>query len=184
MAYLTTQEISDYCKSIMGVTDYEVKIASTLIDAFLGHVLLEETYTDTITLNKKCRGKLTKSPVTEIVEVKSITITPFGISESSVPNDSVYLDDDYGYFSYVDTGMNYIVWGTKPNKLRVKYKAGLTSVPENVKIATGILAQNIKQKGSFSGMKEIQTLDYRVAFMDDSIFTREVITLLSPYRGV
>jgi len=203
MGYLADSEIATYCTTVPGVGPLEVQIASDLIDGYKGKTFVAQSFTEQVPLNKKLRGKLRHLPVVSIDNVVGITsglfqngaglyamdanrsvLAPtdlsFGLVTTQLDPTDILMDlDIYGYFYYVGYGgLNSLVYGRKPQALQITYTAGFTTYPENLKMACAMLAQNVKQRSSFSGELSINSLDYRVQMTSDSFFTSDIKLLL------
>lgn len=180
MAYLTEEEIVKYCTVIPGVTTLEVEIASQLINGYKGRSYEPKEVTEMVQLNNKCRGKLKQTPIIGIVKVYGYMQNMFGLSKEELAVNDIVLDPEGdGYFTYIGSGgINSIVFNSMPRSLEITYRTGYEVYPENLKIATAMLAQNIKQRSSFAGEKSINSLDFRVEMTDDSFFTSDIKMLL------
>ena len=135
-AYLTEEEIDQYCTRIPDVTIEDIIIASGLIDAYCGSFEVRE-HTQHIKLKRKrycwgtqLLGRLKHTPVAEIISVKTVTQNTFGRVEEEVPVDSIYLDE-YGYFTYVGKTGNEKLFGIAPCELIVNYMSGYDEYPKN-----------------------------------------------------
>lgn len=188
--YLTEEEIPRYCTVVAGVDTSDVLIASNLIDGYLGRSFSVNTASETISINDKKRGKLRHYPIISIDEVYQIVRTEISITKNKVDSNNVFLDaEDDGYFSYIPTrtpfGLNIpYCYARQPLKIEVKYTYGYKDIPEDIKIVTGMLAQNIRQASSFVGYKKLNTLDYTVEMGNPSFFTDDMRTILDKYRGI
>jgi hypothetical protein len=130
------------------------------------------------------RGKLKNTPIVSVDSAIAFRLTgEFGVIQETIQISDFWVDTEYGYFTYVPSNsLNYAIYGNQPDTLEVTYTVGYETVPEKIKVACAMLAQNIKQKSSFAGEKEISSIDYRVAMTDDSFFTSDIRLLLSEYR--
>lgn len=193
MAYLTEGEIVTYCTVVPGITPDEVNIASGLIDSYTGIPFTEETYEEVTRLNKKrtpygyvYKGKLSKYPVTSITSVKAYLPSGFGgEQEQNYEVNSIRLDPSKnGYFQFLLPSNTFAptVLNLVPYELYIEFKAGYTIYPENLKIACGLLAQNIKQSGGFLAWKDKSDLDYKVSLADSSLFTDDIKRLIDSVR--
>jgi len=178
--YLTEEELEQYANVIDDVTMADVKIASSLIDGYLGRSYAPTEYVDRVSLNKKRRGKLKHSPVIDVSMVKTVQRTLFGSSPLEVPVSDVELDPERdGYFTYIgNNGFNGLIYGGFPRYLEVTYRSGFEVYPERLKDACGMLACNIRQAKSFNGAKKLSSLDFQVMMTDDSFFTSDIKMLL------
>lgn len=182
MSYLTEAEIATYCNIIEGVTLSDVEEATSLINGYLGRTYEPRQFTDRIRFVKKPRGKLTHAPVISIQSAKLIIRNPFGKDEKDIDIDDVELDpENDGYFTYIGNyGFDGLIWGRRalPSAIKITYTSGFETYPERLKIACAMLAQNIRQLQSYSGAKELQSLDYQIRMTDDSFFTSDIKRLL------
>ena len=185
MAYLLSAEYTKYCGGVT-VTDEQVEYASGLIDAIIGKTLVSTETTELVNL-KNNKGKLRYNPVISITDVKGVTITCNGVSESALPLTSVYVMDNYGHFQFFpNVGINSIVWGS-PETLKVTYNYGYSVIPTDIKVVCGSIAKNIANMeavGGISGAKSIASLDFNIAMFDDRLFSSNEILILQKYKEV
>lgn len=182
MIYLTETEVNSYT-DIPGVTTKHITIASALIDTYIGKNISQYTYTETIALNKKGKGKLKNLPINSISEAKAIYRNPFGVTEEIISLSALSYDD-FGYVSFYGSGINSMIFGSVTNQLKITYSAGLSVIPEDLKIACGSLAGNIKKRGGLDNVKEWSDLDTRVTLTNASVFSEDIRMLCNRYRGV
>lgn len=191
--YLTEEEILTYCTSQAGVTVADVKIASALIDGYLGKSFEAKEISETVKVIRR-RGKLNHYPILSIKSAKEIITTPIGLSKQEIDVNQIVLDvESDGYFSYVapaspfafdvyGLGIHTLSLHTPMKKLEVTYSYGYEDVPEDIKLVTAMLAQNIRQMQSFVGFKRLNTLDYTIEMSNPSFFTSDMQTVLNKYR--
>lgn len=187
--YLTEEEIPKYCSTVPNVTINDVIIASNLIDGYLGYSFSKSTTSETVTVNNRFRGKLKNKPILSIDKVYQLVRTAISISRNEVKTENVYVDvENDGYFSYVATSfpfaMNTFCGNRQPIKLEVTYSYGYDEIPEDIKVVTGMLAQNISQIASFAGYKKLTTLDYTIEMGNPSFFTADMRQILTKYKGI
>lgn len=182
-AYLTEEEIMAYCTRFDGITMDDVVIASSLIDSYCGSFEIKSRK-ETVRLKQKRTpygmslfGKLKHTPVANITSVKTVIQNVFGRSEEEVSKDSIYMED-YGYFTYIDSGLNARLFGRKPCELLIEYESGYREYPEQLKVACAILAQNIVQYGGFLAWESKKDIDYSITLADPNVFTREIKLIL------
>lgn len=189
--YLTDEEILKYCQVQAGVNVADVIIASELIDSYVGKSFTIKDASESVKVNAKRRGKLNYSPVIAITEVKEVVITSIGVTKQDIPTNKLVMDiEDDGYFTYIATNspfactMSNCMCGTsnQGRKLEVKYQYGYAEVPEDIKMVTAMLAQNIRQLQTFAGITKLTTLDYTVAMSNPSFFTDDMRLILNKYR--
>lgn len=182
--YLTDLERAELCDSVIdGVSMVDVKMATDLIDGYLGRTYLPRAYTDRVKLNRGMRGKLKQAPVIRIEAIVAVFTTPFGRSRQELEGDMeeyIELDPERdGYFTFIgDMGLTSMIYQTKPSYLEVKYLSGFEEIPARLKSATAMLACNIRQAQSFAGAKQLTSLDFQVSMTDDSFFTSDIKLLL------
>jgi len=184
MIFLTDLEIPSYT-TVPGVSSQQIRLASKLIESYLGKSLDVSSATQTFTPNKKNKGRFDNTPVTSITSGVVTARTPVGISETPIDVVNEILLDDYGYFEYypIPTFFN-DVFGSIPNRIKLSYTYGYESPPEQLKEACGILADTIKKRG-MGGEKEISDItEMRIVLTDDSVFTSDVRLLCSKYREI
>jgi len=186
MAYLEPSEYIAYCGDIE-VTDADIAYASGLIDAIIGRSLLPAETVELVKIKKENKGQLKVTPIIEVLDVKGINITSYGVTESELPPTSVYIMDDYGRFVFfAGQGINSMIWGT-PSNLKVRYKTGYAVIPEDIKVTCASIAKNIvklESVGGMSGAKSIASLDFNIAMFDDRLFSSNELLMLSKYKGV
>ncbi len=178
--YLQPEEIPKYCGIIEGVTTGDVRTASILIDGYLGRSYAPKQFTDRIKLFRHHRGHLSHYPVISIDKVVAHMNCIFGCAKDTISCDEIELDpENDGYFTFVGSGgFNTIIYRRHPHILEITYTSGFDSYPERLKTACGMLACNIRQAMSFSGAKQLSSLDFEVMMTDDSFFTSDIKMLL------
>ena len=178
--YLTEEELSKYANIIDDLTIDDARMASSLIDGYLGRSYAPLEYKDRVTTNKKRRGKLKHAPVINITKIEAICTSPFGRSRLEIPADEIELDPEMdGYFTYIGNGgLNSLVYGRTYSQFEITYRSGFETYPERLKDACGMLACNIRQAKSFNGAKQLTSLDFQVLMTDDSFFTSDIKMLL------
>jgi hypothetical protein len=87
-----------------------------------------------------------------------------------------------GYFIYC--GGNHAIFNNPFIQLKITYTSGFVDIPVKLKQATAMIAQNIAQSKSYSGIKSLQDLDVSVAMWDDSFITSDIRMMLQEYRSV
>jgi hypothetical protein len=184
LGYLTQDEILGYC-TFPGVTLDTVASASVLIDAYEGSTFLSKEYTEPAKLLKKrtpygdvYKGKLKHLPRVEVTSVTSYTPGPFG-GEQLVTYDvgRLRFDEDimpYFTFTMQAFSIHSIFLTPPPYQLIVSYKAGYAVIPEELKRATGMLADNLKRNGGLFKWTSRDDFDVKITLADDGIFTREI----------
>ena len=182
-AYLTEDEIMQYCTRVPDVTMEDVLTASSMIDSYCGSFEIKPR-TEIVRLKSKRTahgtrliGRLKHTPIAEITSVKTVTQNVFGRSEEDVATHSIYLED-YGYFTYIGDSPNARLFCCLPSELVVGYKSGYSKYPEKLKMACAILAQNIVQYGGFLVWQTKKDIDYSITLADPNVFTREIKLLL------
>jgi len=185
MVFLDISEVNHYC-SVPGVTEKEITIASRLIEVYIGKDLSLVTKEEIVTLNKKRKGKLKHTPIVSIDSVEGIFKNPFGNSSEQLETSSISVDSDYGYFEFHgnNKSMNCIVFSAYANQLKITYTSGYKTPPEDLKVACGALAGNIKKRGGLDNMNSWTTIDERIVLTDDSVFSTDIRMLCQRYRGV
>lgn len=190
MQYLTIDEIPKYCTLQAGVDETDVRIASSLIDGYIGKSFVLQDKTETVRI-RNGRGKLNFTPLVNIESVYERVITGIGLTRLEVSNDNIVLDSEMdGYFYYVQpfNPITYEIMAECYNQeqrreLEITYKYGYETVPEDIKQVCGMLAQNIRQQNSFAGIKKLNTLDYTVEMGNPSFFTQDMRLILDKYRS-
>jgi hypothetical protein len=185
LIYLTEEEINVYC-NIPGVDMNIVKYASILIESYLGDIS-EKQYTDTIALNRKNKGKLksikNNIPLVSIDEVKAITRTPLGIQEETLAPTDIEVNE-CGYFEYFQSNtFSMQLFNSTVSKLQIKYTVGYNGPPEDLKRACAMIAMGAKKRG-FDELKSISDIDVKLEFANGSLITKDVLLILSRYKGV
>jgi hypothetical protein len=184
MAYLTELEIPLYT-TFPGVSMATVESASILIDAYEGSTFNSKEYTEPAKLSKKrtpygdvFKGKLKHLPRVEILEVTSYILSPFGgeFLQTYDPTQLRFDEDIMPYFTFIlQQGDTHSIFPSPPPyQLIVKYSAGYAEVPEELKRATGLLADNLKRNGGTYKFTSRDDFDCKITLSDDGIFTREI----------
>ena len=184
MAYLAEEEIPLYT-TFPGVSLANVEAASILIDAYEGSTFLSKEYTEPSRLSKKrtpygdvFKGKLKHLPRVEVISVTSYIPSVFG-GEQLVTYDPSQLrfdEDAMPYFTFVqgNTGSHSMIPAPPPYQLIVKYSAGYEDAPEELKRATGLLADNLKRNGGTYKFTSRDDFDCKLTLAKDGIFTSEI----------
>ncbi len=188
--YLSDDEIKTYCTQIAGVTSGDVIIASDLIDGYCGISFSKNTAIETVKVNKKSRGKLRHSPIIDVTKVVEVSHSMFGKTETDSEVANVDLDpENDGYFYYLASYSilegaygGCMCCNPASKVLIVTYDYGYDEVPDQIKVVTAMLAQNIHQLQTFAGIKKLNTLDYTIEMANSSFFTDDMRRLLEPYK--
>ena len=190
--YLTQEEIQVYCTAQPGVTVSDVVIASELIDGYCKTSFSVNTARENVKINRHARGKLRHSRVIEITSVNEVFQSPLGATSSPGNVNDIDLDLEMdGYFTYLAPlspfmGLGLGCCGCFNHKLtrilEVEYTYGFSEVPEDIKVVTAMLAQNIRQFSSFAGLKKLSTLDYTIEMGNSSFFTEDMRNILNKYK--
>lgn len=185
MIYLKPEEVAAYC--VFSIDPVMLTQANQLVTTYIGDISKQQATNEQVLLNRNNKGKLQKVkefiPLVSVDSVKTQCVTPFGISLDNTDASSVAIDP-YGYLTYyMGLGINPLAYGRKVNSLLVTYTFGYDVIPEDIKVATGIIAQNIAKRGTF-GATNITDFDVQLGFLNDSIITSDVIVVLNKYRGV
>ena len=182
--YILPEDIPKYCAIIDGVTPSDIRTASALIDGYLGRSFEPKEQTERVKMLRHHRGKLSKSPVLCIKKVVACGQCVFGTAKEELSSDTIELDpENDGYFTFVGHGgLNAVIYGIHPYLLEVTYVSGFDEFPEMLKTACGMLACNIRQAMSYSGAKQLSSLDFEVLMTDDSFFTSDIKRLLKEFK--
>lgn len=169
----------------------EVNAASILIDAYEGESFSSKRYTEVVKLSKKrtpygdvYRGKLKHLPRINVVDVASYVPTAFGDEQlvSYDPGQLRFDEDSLQYFTFVPRrGVGYS-YDSTPYQLIVKYNAGYDVYPEELKRATGLLADNLKRNGGTMSWKSREDFDCKITLSDNAIFTAEIRQIVDLVR--
>ena len=190
MAYLTEQEITLYT-SMPGISMAEVNAASILIDAYEGESFSSKRYTEVVKLSKKrtpygdvYRGKLKHLPRINVVDVASYVPTAFGDEQlvSYDPGQLRFDEDSLQYFTFIPKRSIGYSYDSTPYQLIVKYNAGYDVYPEELKRATGLLADNLKRNGGTMSWKSREDFDCKITLSDNAIFTAEIRQIVDLVR--
>lgn len=190
--YLTEEEIQTYCTAQPGVTVSDVLIASELIDGYCKTSFCVNTAKESVKINRNARGKLHHGRVIEIISVNEVFKTLLGATSSPGNISDIDLDLEMdGYFTYLAPLSPFMSLGLgccgcynhKLNRiLEVEYTYGFSEIPEDIKVVTAMLAQNIRQFSSFAGLKKLSTLDYTIEMGNSSFFTEDMRNILNKYK--
>jgi|WetSurMetagenome_2_1015567.scaffolds.fasta_scaffold269915_2 hypothetical protein len=189
MAYLTESEITSYT-TLPSVTMTNVESASLLIDAYMGSTFASKEYTEVSRLSKKrtpygdvFKGKLKHLPRINVVSVTAYVPSPFG-DEALVTYDPVQLrfdEDVLQYYTFIPQRTVFFP-SPPPYQLIIKYNAGYTTYPEELKRATGMIADSLKKFGGTMNWKSRDDFDCKITLANDSIFTPEIKALIDLVR--
>lgn len=200
MKYLTLNEVSTYC-TISGITQQIIDQASGLIDTFVGSLdkkqKVEVIQANTRSVSRLSMGNLptartikgklsqvrTNVPLVTIDLLRGVYKTMFGTTYETLATTDFYVDDQGRFTYYPSIGLNSIIYGASPIALEVTYTYGYTTPPEDLKLACSLICQNLARRGSF-GAKSIQDFDVSLTFLDDSIITSDIRSILMRYRGI
>lgn len=193
MDYLTPEEYSTYATEFP-IVDSHVAIASKLINSYCGRSFGSIETTDSVVLNKKMSGKLKQSPVVSVDKVYAVTRLPSGKSKVEVNIEDDFECSENGYFTYYgQENFHYPGYGmptpgqifkVQHSYLEVKYTYGYAELPEDIKTACGMIAQNIAQAKQFAGVKEISDFDSKVVFDGIGFISADIRLILNKYRKV
>ena len=200
MKYLTLNEASTYC-TISGITQQIIDQASGLIDTYVASLdkkqkveviqantrSVSSLSTGNLPTAKAIKGKLSQVranvPLVTVDLLRGVYKTMFGTTYETLSAVDFYVDDQGRFTYYPSMGINSIIYGASPIALEVTYTYGYTTPPEDLKLACGLICQNLARRGSF-GAKSIQDFDVSLTFLDDSIITSDIRSILMRYRGV
>lgn len=189
--YLTDDEITTYC-DLLPVTQSQVIFASAIVDSFVGldggesKFKAHEATEKGLRPNRKGLIKLKHSPVLSLTKVA--LRVPNALSFTSVveyPVEDFYCDED-GYIelptiSHLPITPNNL-YGKPPVAMDISYTYGYKEIPEQVKLATAMIAMNISQQGGFANINSATNLDVRYSLTDPSVFTEDIRRMLVAYR--
>ena len=172
------------CGIIEGVIPADIRTASTLIDGYLGRTFEPKEQTERVRMLRHHRGRLSHRPVLFVKKVLAMGRCVFGNTREEFGGEALELDpENDGYFTFVGRGgLNAVVYGMHPYVLEVTYTSGFNEYPEMLKTACGMLACNVRQVMSYSGAKQLTSLDFEVLMTDDSFFTSDIKRLLKEYK--
>lgn len=185
MIYLDASEVATYCT--MPIEQTVLTQANLIVESYIGDIGQQQKVNERIVLNRSNRSKLSKIkdnvPLISVDEVTAQTRTPFGISNEAIDVSNVVVDN-YGYLTYYPgSSMMQQMFGGTTKEILVTYTYGWSTIPSDIKFATGVIAQNIAKRGTF-GNKSIVDFDVQLQFLDDSVVTSDVRLVLQKYRGV
>lgn len=184
MIYLDISEVAVYCT--IPIDETVLTQANLIVASYIGDIEKQST-TERLRLNRNNRGKLSKiKDSVPLVSVDNITVqtrTAFGISNEAIDVNNVTVDN-FGYLTYYQGAslMQQMFRGIA-NEISVTYTYGYDVAPNDLKLATGVIAQNIAKRGTF-GNKSITDFDVQLQFLDDSVVTSDIRVILNKYRGV
>lgn len=198
MNYLTDAEIATYC-SASGITSKDIKDASATIDSYAQRSYGVLTYTEQVSLTKRrgfAKGKLRHYPRITIEEVTARVLKPTGVTLVSYDPSSIYFDDEeFEYFTFVPQEPSitpafamtapYELWHSPhPTSIIVKYTSGYEVIPEELKIATGMVADAIATNGGITTWKSKTNFDMTVVLSDkdDPIMSAGIRKILDGLR--
>lgn len=192
MNYLDPSEYATYATEFV-LDDSHVAIASKLIESYCGRSFGSTQTTQHVVLNKKYSGKLKNCPIVSIDSAMSVARLASGKVSDVVDIDDIEVDSN-GYFTYYGQVKGIYpgwgaptpsqIFGVRQSYLEITYTYGYAEVPEDIKFACGMVAQNISQAKQFAGVKEISDFDGRIAMFDDSFLPSDIRMILNKYRMV
>ena len=189
MAYLTSAEIASYT-NLPGITEADIANASLIIDSYKLMSFNSKEYTEKVTLKKKnarygeeYKGKLLHIPRCEILEIYANVRSYFGgtVKQSYDPSCLEFDSDELWYFTfYPEQISNVNPFPTiPPTHLYVRYRAGYDQIPEALKRATGILADNIRKNGGFQKWQSRTDFDMTIQLVkNEGLLTSEIKQLI------
>lgn len=198
MNYLTIDEISTYCSS-PGLTEKDIGDASATIDSYAGRSYGVLEYQEQVTLRKTrgfLKGKLRHFPRVSVEEVTARTMAPTGVSLVSYSPMSIYFDDpefDYFVFMPEQSGVTpafamtapFELWHSPlPSQIIVRYTSGYEVIPEELKIATGMVMDAIATNGGITTWKSKTNFDTTVVLSDkdDPVLSAGIRKILNGLR--
>lgn len=182
-AYL---EITDTSYVSVGVTltNQLILRASAIIDGCCKREIGVKSYTERIPLTEMQRGHLSYYPVVAITLLKGrpkhgITGTDFfGPPQFETIADTSIMDVD------VNTGAVWCgnsLFGAPYTELEVTYTSGWTTIPDNVKVACGMIIDQLVH-ASNPNVKAKKDFDSSIEYFGNSLISPEIASLLSEYR--
>lgn len=188
--YVTEEEIPLYCPIVKETTIDHINSACFLIDAYKGTSFEVKDYVELVRFNRRSRfssplepyrGKLKHLPRQEIKEVYTVVPSIFGERTRIDYNvDDLWFDEENSpYFSFY-APQNIIHFTPNPvlKEVKVSYSAGYKEVPEQLKRAVGLLAQNLAQMGGTLQWTSRDDYDVKLTLKNEGIFTDEIKRLV------
>lgn len=187
--YLTEEEAAEYCE-MAPVSMSQIAFASAMIDAYIGtnhgkSMFSVGTGSATLKFTRKGVAKIKDTPLISIDKAYMIAQSPFGTSEIEIPVHTLQFDESGFIYApkHIAANTNYRNVGvTGYSGIRIEYTYGYEEVPEQIKLACAMIAINIQQKGTFTNLDSMTTLDSRFALSSPEIVTSEIKMLLQEYK--
>lgn len=198
MNYITTDEVSTYCTS-SGITEKDIRDASATVDSYAQRSYGVLEFTEQVSLKKSrgyLKGKLRHYPRVTIEEVTARVLSPTGVRLNSYDTSSIYFDDpEFEYFTFLpqQSGVTpafamtapFELWHSPvPTQLIVKYTSGYETIPEELKIATGMVIDAIATNGGITTWKSKTNFDMTVVLSDkdDPVMSAGIRKILDGLR--
>lgn len=180
-AYLQSTD-TDYVREGVQLTPSLILRASSLIDSYCKREIGMKGYKERISLNESLHGHLSYFPVKEVVSVKGrlkhgLVDNFFGTpSLADISTDSVDVNPDTGAIRGCCSafGIPYV-------ELEVTYNSGWEPIPEKVKVACGMLVEQLSATIN-PNVKSMKDVDSSIEYFGNKLITEEIESLLSEYR--
>jgi len=196
MGYLEISDLPAYAPeaNVTGKEAFYIARASALIDTHCHRGIGVSTYTERMDLTSG-RSHLTYLPVVSLTSARARYDTSDNPVYSSGVTDWEDVDTDdidinlttgvfilpcvTGSISLALTSMD--LFNTPYNEAEIVYTAGYATIPENVKIACGLIITNMSIRMNPMAVSESMPNGLRTSYRDSSFITPEIATLLSKY---
>ena len=186
MTFVTMEELGNYVQTV-GITPQILSQANSIVESIAGDISVKSVTDEVVKLNSRNIGKLKNVremlPLVSINSVKSRGRTPFGITEEMLPMDSIDVSE-FGYVTYYGgCGLSQMIFHSNPSALLVSYTYGYAVVPDELKMATSVIASSLVKR-KMDGLKQLTDYDMTFVWTDDSIVSSDLRTILMKYKGV
>lgn len=186
MTFVTMEELGTYVPTV-GITQQLLNQANSIVGSIVGDISTKSVTDEVVKLNSRNVGKLKNVremlPLVSLESVKSRGRSPFGITEEQLSIDSVDISE-FGYLTYYGScGLSQAIFRYKPSQLLVSYTYGYTEVPDEIKMATSVIANGLVKR-KLDGLKQLTDYDMTFVWADDSIVSSDIRDILMKYRGV
>lgn len=172
---------SDYVTSGNELTLQSIIRASSIIDGYCKRSISVTSYTERVPLTEYQRGHLSYYPVLEVTELKGrpkhgmIGNNFFGPPQfEAIDISTLDVDKNTG-----SLWCGYSAFGTPYMELEVTYISGWNPIPDEVKVACGMVINQLTSNSD--NVKSKKDFDYTIEYFGNSLITPDVAAILSKY---
>lgn len=184
--YLDKTADTAYVSTGITLTDQLILRASNIIDGYCKRKITVESYTERIPLTELQRGHLSYYPVVNITSIKGRPKYDFTGTNMFGPPMFVIITDLTILDVNKDIGALWCgssIIGIPYTELEVTYTSGWATIPDNVKLACGMLIDQLVSSNN-SNVKSKKDFDSSIEYFANSMITPEIANLLSEVKIV